>query len=61
MPLSMGFSREEYWSGYLFHSPGALPDPGIDPKSPALQADPLPFEPPGKLRGTLVILKQLNN
>ena len=35
-PLSMGFSRQEYWSGLLFPSPGDLPDPGIEPRSPAL-------------------------
>ena len=46
--LSMGFSRQEYWSGLPFPSPGDLPDPGIEPRSPALQADGLPFEPPGK-------------
>ena len=38
-PLSMGFSRQEYWSGLPLPSPGELPDPGIKPKSPALQAD----------------------
>ena len=47
--LSMGFSRQEYWSGLPFPSPGDLPDPGIEPRSPALQADALPSEPPGKL------------
>ena len=41
-PLSMGFSRQEYWSGLPFLSPGDLPDPGIKPRSPALQADSLP-------------------
>ena len=46
--LSMGFSRQEYWSGLPFPSPGDLPDPGIKPSSPALQADTLPSEPPGK-------------
>ena len=46
--LSMGFSRQEYWSGLPFPSPGDLPDPGIEPGSPALQADALPSEPPGK-------------
>ena len=46
--LSMGFSRQEYWSGLPFPSPGDFPDPGIKPKSPALQADSLPSEPPGK-------------
>ena len=47
-PLSMGFSRQEHWSGLPFPSPGDLPDPGIEPRSPALQAYSLPFEPPGK-------------
>ena len=42
--LSMGFSRQEYWSGLLFPSPGDLPDPGIEPRSPALQEDALPSE-----------------
>ena len=46
-PLSMGFSRQEYWSGLPFRSPGDLPDPGIEPRSPALQADSLPSESPG--------------
>ena len=44
----MGFSRQEYWSGLPFSSPGDLPDPGIKPRSPALQADALTSEPPGK-------------
>ena len=48
-PLSMGFSRQEYWGGLPFLSPGDLPNPGIEPRSPALQADSLPDEPPGKL------------
>ena len=39
--LSMGFSRQEYWSGLPFPSPGGVPDPGIKPRSPALQADSL--------------------
>ena len=43
-PLSVGFSRPEYWSGLLFPFPGNLPDPGLEPRSPALQADSLPFE-----------------
>ena len=48
-PPSMGFSREEYWSGLPFPSPEDLPDTGIEPWSPALQADFfLPPEPPGK-------------
>ena len=45
---SLGFSKQEYWSGLPFPSPGDLPDPGIEPRSPALQADALPSEPPGK-------------
>ena len=48
LPLSMGFSRQEYWSGLPFPSPGDLPNPGIEPRSPALQADALSSEPPGK-------------
>ena len=47
-PPSMGFSRQEYWSGLPFPSPGDLPDPGIKPRSPALQADTLTSDPPGK-------------
>ena len=47
-PPSMGFSRQEYWSGLPFPSPGDLPDPGIEPRSPAFQADALTSEPPGK-------------
>ena len=46
----MGFSRQEYWSGLPFPSPGDLPDPGIEPWSPVLQADSLPSEPSGKLK-----------
>ena len=45
----MEFSREEYWSGLPFPSPGKHPDPGIKPVSPPPQADSLLFEPPGKL------------
>ena len=47
-PPSIEFSRQEYWSGLPFPSPGDLPDPGIKPRSPTLQADALPSEPPGK-------------
>ena len=47
-PLSMGFSRQEYWSGLPFPSPGDFPNPGIEPWSPALQADDLPSELWGK-------------
>ena len=49
-PLSMGFSRQEYLSGLPCPSAGDLPQPGIKPGSPALQADSLPSEPPGKPR-----------
>ena len=44
----MGFSRQYYWSGSPFSSPGDLPNPGIEPESPTLQADALPSELPGK-------------
>ena len=47
-PLSTEFSRQEQWSGLPFPAPGALPNPGIKHTSPALQADSLPSEPPGK-------------
>ena len=47
-PLSMGFSRQEYWRVLPFPSPGDLPNPGIKPRSPALEADALTSEPPGK-------------
>ena len=49
-PLSMGFSRQEHWSGLPFLPPGDLPNPGIKPRSPALQANSLPSEPPRKPR-----------
>ena len=48
-PLSMVFFMQEYWDGLPFPSPGDLPDPGMKPGSPALQADALPSEPPWKL------------
>ena len=51
-PLSMGLSRPEYWSGLPCPPPGDLPNPGIEPRSPALQADSLPSEPPGKSKNT---------
>ena len=47
-PMSMGFSRQEFWSGLPFPSPGDLSDPGIKPGSPALQAGALPSKLPGK-------------
>ena len=50
VPLSMEFLKPEYWSGWLFPSPGDLPDLQIEPGSPALQVDSLPSEPSGKRR-----------
>ena len=50
---SMGFSRQEYWSGLPFPSPGDLPNPGIKPGSPTFQADALTSEPPGKTKETI--------
>ena len=47
-PLSMGFSRQEHWRGLPFPSSGDLPDPGIEPRSPALASGFLSTEPPGK-------------
>ena len=45
--MSMDFPRQEYWRGLAFPSPGDLPNPELEPRSPALQADSLPTEPPG--------------
>ena len=56
-PPSMGFSRQEYWSGLPFSSPGDLPDPGIEPSSPTLQADYLLSEPPGKPNKCCLVTK----
>ena len=47
-PLSMGLSQQEYWSGLPFTSPGDLPNPGSKQEYPAMQANSLPSEPPGK-------------
>ena len=47
-PLSMGILRQEFWSELPFPFPGGLPDPGLEPWSPTLQADSLLYEPPGK-------------
>ena len=52
---SMEFSRPEYWSGWPFSSPGDLPNPEIEPRSPTLQADSLPAEPQGKVLGSVLI------
>ena len=49
-PPSMGFSRQEYWRGLPFPSPGDLPDPGIEPRSPMLKAGTLPSEPKAILK-----------
>ena len=57
--LSIGFSRQEYWSGLPFPSPGDLPNPGIEPGSPALQADTLPSEPPWALIKKKLSAKEL--
>ena len=60
----MAFSRQEYWSGLLFPSPGALPNPGIELRSLALQVDSLPAEPPGKPKNTgdkTEVLEMLGN
>ena len=54
-PPSMGFSRQEYWSGLPFPSPGDLPDPGIEPRYPALQTEVLTSEPPGKPLNFLIL------
>ena len=56
----MGFPRQEYWSGLPFPSPGDLPNPGIEPGSPALQTDSLPSEPPGKPTMTYIIKQILD-
>ena len=53
-PLSIGFSRQEYWSGLPFPFPGDLPNPRIKPRSPALHADALTSEPPGKPQPLLI-------
>ena len=51
-PLSVGFSTQQYWSGLPFPSPEDLPNPGIEPGSPALQADSLVSEPQGRSLGS---------
>ena len=55
-PQSMEFSRQEYWSGLPFPSPGHLPDSGIEPRSPSLQVDALPSKPPGKPLSKVIVL-----
>ena len=56
-----GFSRQEYWSGLPFPSPGDLPDPGIEPRSPTLQAYALTSEPPGKPKTHQMRVLQLSD
>ena len=53
----MGFSRPEYWSEQLFLSPGDLPNPGIEPRSPTLQVDSSPVEPPGNSNNIIDLFK----
>ena len=59
-PLSMGFSRQEYWNGLPFPSPGHLPDPGIEARSPASLADSLPLSHPGKPNKYIETLKHIH-
>ena len=59
--LFMGFSRRQYWSGLPFPSPGDLPNLGTEPRSPALQEDALPSEPPGKSCHTQRSTKTINH
>ena len=54
-PLSMDFSQQEYWSGLPFPSPGVLPNPGIEPRSPPLQTESLPSKPLGKPPGGFIL------
>ena len=56
VPLSMEFPRQEYWSGLPFPPPADLPNPGIKPRSLALQMDSLPSEPPGKPQYIKIIM-----
>ena len=60
-PPSMGFSRQEYWSGFPFPSPGHLPNPGIEPRSPALQVDALTSEHQLKVFSVCSIIETLYN
>ena len=53
--LSMGFSRQEYWSGLPFPSPGDLPNPGIEPVSPVLVGESFTTEPPGKFKEVIKV------
>ena len=55
VPLPMEFSKQEYWSGLPFPSPGDVPDPGTKPRSPALQADALSSDLPGKPQSVRIV------
>ena len=57
-PLSVGISRQEYWTGLSFPSPRDLPNPGTEPASPALEVDSLPLAPPEKI--TNILVQRLN-
>ena len=59
-PRSMGFARQEDWSGLPFLSPGDLPDLGIEPGSPALQADSIPSEPPGRMLSRVYLKEDIS-
>ena len=59
-PLSLEFSRQEYWSEQPFHSPGDIPKPGIELGSPALQADSLPSEPQGKPKTDIGLILKID-
>ena len=59
-PLSVGFSRQEYWNGLPFSSPRDLPNPGIEPRSPALQADSLPLSYKGSLMILRLMIRQIS-
>ena len=59
-PLSMEFSRQEYWSGLPFPPLGDFPDPGIEPGTPTLQADSLPSKSPGYFSVSILLVELLN-
>ena len=58
-PQSVEFSRQEYWSGFPFPSPGDLPNPGIEPRSPTFQADALTSKPPGNMNESKTYVRML--
>ena len=61
VPPSMGYSRQEYWSGLPFPSPGDIPNPGIEPGSPTMRAESLPSEPPEKPKVTTTTKKKVSS